>query len=163
MLALTGLVAAAVAFSLTRPKPGTDASPATASGFLPTKPNTARPLGTAPEGMVWIPGGEFSMGSDTACETLCGLPGVTRDAVPIHRVYVDGFWMDKADVTNERFQEFVNATGYVTVAERAQSAGAGRPLRPGGAGREEARSPGRLVPVHRPVLHPLHGRHPRQG
>ena len=69
--------------------------------------------------MVWIPGGEFSMGSDAACESLCGLPGVTRDALPIHRVYVDGFWMDKTDVTNEKFQEFVNATGYVTVAERA--------------------------------------------
>jgi formylglycine-generating enzyme required for sulfatase activity len=45
--------------------------------------------------MVWIPGGEFSMGSEAACESLCGLPGVTRDAVPIHRVYVDGFWMER--------------------------------------------------------------------
>jgi formylglycine-generating enzyme required for sulfatase activity len=69
--------------------------------------------------MVWIPGGEFSMGSDVASESLCGMPGVTRDAVPVHRVYVDGFWMDKTDVTNEKFQEFANATGYVTIAERA--------------------------------------------
>jgi hypothetical protein len=68
--------------------------------------------------MVWIPGGEFSMGSDASGDALCGLPGVTRDAQPIHRVYVNGFWMDKTDVTNEKFEEFVKATGYVTIAER---------------------------------------------
>ena len=118
MLALVVLAAGAVVFSVTRGKPGTDASQAAATGFLPTKPNPVAAPGPAPEGMVWIPGGEFSMGSDVACESLCGLPGVTRDALPIHRVYVDGFWMDKTDVTNEKFQEFVNATGYVTVAER---------------------------------------------
>lgn len=37
---------------------------------------------------------------------------------PAHRVRVDGFWMDIAEVTNEQFARFVNATGYVTVAER---------------------------------------------
>jgi len=68
--------------------------------------------------MVWIPGGEFSMGSDVANDSLCGLPGLTRDALPVHRVYVDGFWMDKTDVTNESYEKFVKATGYVTVAER---------------------------------------------
>ena len=57
------------------------------------------------------------MGSDTSGEAVCGLPGVTRDAQPIHRVYVDGFWMDATDVTNEQFARFVAATGYVTVAE----------------------------------------------
>jgi formylglycine-generating enzyme required for sulfatase activity len=118
-LAMAALSAAALVFSLSRPKPGTDDSPTAASGFLPTRPNPAQPPGPAPEGMVWIPGGEFSMGSDVACESLCGLSGVTRDALPIHRVYVDGFWMDKTDVTNEKFQDFVNATGYITVAARA--------------------------------------------
>ena len=118
-LVLAAIAVAAVVYGTTRPKPAPDASPALASGFLPTKPNPAPPPGPAPEGMVWIPGGEFSMGSDVACESLCGLPGVTRDALPIHRVYVDGFWMDKTDVTNEKFQEFINATGYITVAERA--------------------------------------------
>ena len=44
---------------------------------------------------------------------------VVNDAQPIHRVYVDGFWMDKTDVTNEEFARFVNATGYLTVAEIA--------------------------------------------
>lgn len=40
------------------------------------------------------------------------------DARPLHRVYVDGFWMDRTEVTNEQFRAFVDATGYVTVAER---------------------------------------------
>jgi sulfatase modifying factor 1 len=61
------------------------------------------------EGMVWIPGGEFFMGSDEA---------MFPDARPIHRVYVDGFWMDRATVTNARFASFVKATGYITAAEK---------------------------------------------
>jgi formylglycine-generating enzyme required for sulfatase activity len=69
--------------------------------------------------MVWIPGGEFSMGSDDSGESVCCKPGVTRDAHPVHRVYVDGFWMDATEVTNAQFEKFVKATGYVTIAERA--------------------------------------------
>ena len=69
------------------------------------------------KGMVWIPGGEFSMGSDVSNEGLCEVKGVTKDA-PIHRVYVDGFWMDETEVTNKQFQDFVDATGYITFAER---------------------------------------------
>jgi formylglycine-generating enzyme required for sulfatase activity len=87
------------------------------SPFAPTIPNKSEPPGPAPEGMVWIPGGEFSMGSTIESETLCGLPGVTRDALPVHRVDVDGFWMDATAVTNEKFEEFVKATAYVTIAE----------------------------------------------
>src|SRR5260221_11633519 len=56
----------------------------TNSAFAPTISNKTAAPGPAPEGMVWIPGGEFSMGSDAASESLCGLPGVTRDALPIH-------------------------------------------------------------------------------
>jgi formylglycine-generating enzyme len=73
------------------------------------KLNDSKPPGPAPAGMTWIPGGQFWM-------------GVTEDhmadARPWHRVYVDGFWMDNTDVTNEEFAAFVRATGYVTVAER---------------------------------------------
>ena len=47
----------------------------------------------------------------------------TWDARPIHRVYVDGFFMDKTDVTNAQFAEFVKATGYVTIAEQTPKAG----------------------------------------
>ncbi|MFN7733969.1 MAG: formylglycine-generating enzyme family protein [Pirellula sp.] len=92
------------------------------TGFLPTRVNSHRPTTPAPEGMVWIPGGEFSMGGDHRSESLCGLPGITNDAVPIHRVYVDGFWMDTTEVTNAEFRRFVEATGYVTVAEIAPTA-----------------------------------------
>jgi formylglycine-generating enzyme required for sulfatase activity len=69
----------------------------------------APPPGPAPEGMVWVPGGTFWMG----CEG-CGMP----DALPVHLVRVDGFWMDRAPVTNAEFEKFVRATGHVTVAER---------------------------------------------
>lgn len=86
-------------------------------GFAATVVNQAKPTGGTPKGMVWIPGGEFSMGSDHRSESLCGLPGITNDAVPIHRVYVDGFWMDETEVTNAQFRAFVEATSYVTVAE----------------------------------------------
>ena len=50
----------------------------------------------------------------------CGDP--TADAQPVHRVYVDGFWMDATPVTNEAFAAFVRATGYVTMAERTPTA-----------------------------------------
>jgi formylglycine-generating enzyme required for sulfatase activity len=43
------------------------------------------------------------------------------DSRPVHRVYADGFFMDRTDVTNAEFAEFVNVTGYVTVAERKPS------------------------------------------
>ncbi|MEY4918063.1 MAG: Serine/threonine-protein kinase pkn1, partial [Verrucomicrobiota bacterium] len=92
------------------------------NSFLPTIPNSAPAPKPAPPGMAWIPGGEFSMGSDGAGEALCSLRGVTRDAQPIHRVYVDGFWMDKTEVTNEEFEKFVKATRYATVAERVPTA-----------------------------------------
>ena len=42
----------------------------------------------------------------------------THDAMPIHEVVVDGFWMDETEVTNAQFRDFVEATGYRTVAER---------------------------------------------
>jgi formylglycine-generating enzyme required for sulfatase activity len=99
-------------------------SPPTASTFLPTVANTAAPDGPAPEGMVWIPGGEFSMGAADPTGTDGNDVGMraTTDSRPIHRVYVDGFWMDKTEVTNQEFGRFVKATGYVTVAERAPRA-----------------------------------------
>jgi formylglycine-generating enzyme len=73
------------------------------------KVNDSKPAGPAPAGMVWIPGGQFWMGTDDS-----HMP----DTKPWHRVYVDGYWMDRAEVTNEQFAQFAKATGYVTVAER---------------------------------------------
>jgi formylglycine-generating enzyme required for sulfatase activity len=94
---------------------------AAASPFGPTIPNKRPPPGPAPEGMVWIPGGEFSMGCVTPSEGVCTMATMNsvHDAQPIHRVYVDGFWMDTNDVTNAKFEKFVKATGYKTVAEIA--------------------------------------------
>jgi sulfatase modifying factor 1 len=68
------------------------------------------PPAPAPAGMVWIPGGEFSMGSDSKL--------ARPDERPVHRVRVDPFWMDATEVTNAQFRRFVEATGYVTTAEK---------------------------------------------
>lgn len=87
------------------------------SEFKPTITNKNTPPSKIPKGMVWIPGGEFSMGSNVADESLCSIKGVTKDAAPIHRVYVDGYFMDETEVTNEEYAKFVKATGYKTVAE----------------------------------------------
>jgi len=89
------------------------------TGFAPTLPNKDALPSDPPVGMVWIPGGEFSMGCDAKNDSLCGMPNTTTDAGPIHRVYVDGFWMDETEVTNVQFKKFVDETGYVTVAEMA--------------------------------------------
>ena len=59
-------------------------------------------------GMVWIPGGSFIMGSTNG----------QQDEVPLHAVEVTGFWMDKYEVSNERFKEFVDATKFVTFSEK---------------------------------------------
>lgn len=58
--------------------------------------------------MIWIPGGSFQMGSDRHYP----------EEAPAQRVEVEGFWMDRAPVSNAQFQRFVKATGHVTVAER---------------------------------------------
>lgn len=126
MLATVSLVGWAVLVRhRAEPLPLAMASPSLASAtFQPTVPNTTPPSGPAPEGMAWIPGGEFSMG---AAEPR-GMDGnhvgmhATDDSRPVHRVYVDGFWMDKSEVTNEQFERFANATGYITVAERTPRA-----------------------------------------
>ncbi len=88
------------------------------TAFQPTIPNAAPAPSLAPEGMVWIPGGEFSMGADDPRSLQFGGHEPMGDARPIHRVYVDAFWMDATEVTNAQFREFVLATGYVTIAER---------------------------------------------
>jgi formylglycine-generating enzyme len=92
------------------------------TAFAPTIPNTVTVPAPPPEGMAWIPGGEFSMGAlDPPAADQVAMHGA-EDARPIHRVYVDGFWMDKTDVTNEEFARFVKATNYVTIAERKPAA-----------------------------------------
>ena len=65
-----------------------------------------------PPGMVWIPGGVFTMGSPDS-DTLS-----YEVEKPAHQVKVDGFWMDETEVTNAQFAAFIKATGYITYAER---------------------------------------------
>ncbi len=72
---------------------------------------TQPPPARQPEA-VWIPGGTFLMGSDRDY----------AEEAPAHRVHVDGFWIERYPVTNSEFGRFVEATRYVTVAERAPNA-----------------------------------------
>lgn len=105
--------------------PTTEQTPPAANDggrFEPTVVNSAPPPGPAPAGMVWIPGGEFSMGCEDPRSIPAGGQDPMNDARPIHRVYVDGFWMDVTEVTNEQFARFVEATGYITIAERTPKA-----------------------------------------
>jgi len=85
---------------------GNAADDGDSSSTATAEERTARPLG-----MAWIPGGEFEMGSDDVVSRL--------NERPAHRVRVPGFWMDARQVTNAQFAQFVEETGYVTVAERA--------------------------------------------
>ncbi len=63
-----------------------------------------------PKGMVWVPGGDFLMGSEHQL--------AQKNERPVHEVRVHGLWMDKMHVTNVEFVAFVKATGYVSTAER---------------------------------------------
>ena len=91
----------------------------------------------APQGdMCWIPGGTFAMGSED----------FYPEERPVHRVAVDGFWMDEHPVTEAEFRRFVQATGYVTVRRAA--------ARPGRLPRRRPRAPrARLarLPQHAPA------------
>lgn len=110
---------AALLFSLAVPVIAIDAYAAdTVFDATITHPNKAP--GPAPEGMVWISGGEFSMGAEgTVGDVALCSPGTVADSRPVHRVAVDGFWMDATEVTNAQFAKFVEATGYRTIAEIA--------------------------------------------
>lgn len=95
--------------------------------------------------MVWIPAGEIMMGRDDAA----------ADERPAHRVRTSGFWMDATEVTVARFRRFVEATGYVTTAERAPDLGELMAQLPPGASPPPAEMlvPGSLVftPTRGPV------------
>lgn len=89
-----------------------------ATGACGDRPAATAPLadvaieapGPAPDGMVWIPGGVFLMGGDG--------PHAEPVERPVHAVVIDGVYMDVRPITNARFRVFVEATHYVTVAER---------------------------------------------
>jgi sulfatase modifying factor 1 len=94
------------------------------------KPDGAPSQPGMPRGdMVWISGGEFLMGSED----------FYPEEAPVHRVRVDGFWVDRHPVTNAQYAAFVSETGYQTLAER--------PLDPADypGAQEELLVPGSLV------------------
>jgi len=64
----------------------------------------------APLGMVWVPAGEFLMGSNSKKDQ--------DNERPVHHVKVKGFWMDATHVTNNQFAQFIKETNYITTAER---------------------------------------------
>jgi formylglycine-generating enzyme len=84
----------------------TDAADIAAPTTAPPKARDTAPDGHA--GMVFVPGGTFRMGSDHHYP----------EEAPVHCVTVDAFWMDRTPITNRQFKSFVQATGYVTNAER---------------------------------------------
>src|SRR6267143_2060859 len=69
--------------------------------------NDRQPENNPTGDMLWIPGGTFRMGSNDHYP----------EEAPVHRVTVDGFWIDRTPVTNRQFKQFVRATGHVTFAE----------------------------------------------
>ena len=91
-----------------------DKSPSAASDQTKTTDETKAELAVkkvgfnSSEQMAWIPGGTFAMGSDDE----------KPDERPIHDVTVGGFWMDKTEVTNKQYAEFVTETKYQTLAEQ---------------------------------------------
>jgi sulfatase modifying factor 1 len=87
----------------------------TIAAIGPSAPVSAAPAQSAPSSrpapttdMVLIPGGTFSMGSSAA----------HGDEVPVHAVTLKAFLLDRYEVTNRQFAAFVEATGFVTQAER---------------------------------------------
>lgn len=99
--------------------PSSPATNATTAIVAPAKPGeTIRSGGPDDSEIVLIPAGEFTMGSN---EGLLDGDSDFDNERPPHRVYVDAFYMDKYEVTSERFEKFVNATGYQTEAEKAGS------------------------------------------
>jgi len=72
---------------------------------LTTNPRLDLP--PARDNMLWVPGGRFLMGSDHHYP----------EEAPAHAAIVEGFWIDQYAVTNEQFAQFIDATGYVTLAE----------------------------------------------
>lgn len=81
--------------------------------------------GTRDDDMVWIPAGSFTAGES---------PRYAEEGPP-QSVSLHGFWIDRHEITNRQFTEFVDATGYLTIAEREQPpvGDAGRDVLPPGS------------------------------
>jgi sulfatase modifying factor 1 len=81
--------------------------PVVTRAYSPPPPTGAtKPLGQTGVTLVYVPPGEFSMGS----------PDSDLDAFdnekPQHRVYLDGYWIGQTEVTNAQYRLFIEAGGY---------------------------------------------------
>ena len=107
MTTVTIIALATVAIAAPASIASAQPSPPTCAGYSGLPADHAPP-GNARSGMVWIDGGSFTMGSDEHHP---------EERAP-HEVAVQGFWIDRHEVTNAQFARFVEATGYRTLAER---------------------------------------------
>jgi formylglycine-generating enzyme required for sulfatase activity len=83
--------------------------------------------------MVYVPGGEFEMGSDNddldymmqLCKEYYGdcFRGWFKNEQPVHTVVLDGFWIDRTEVTNAQYQQCVEAGGCDPPAESSSPTG----------------------------------------
>ncbi|MEM9412949.1 MAG: SUMF1/EgtB/PvdO family nonheme iron enzyme, partial [Planctomycetota bacterium] len=94
----------------------TDDKPTISSPSKSRNPKANRIIDTAPSGMVLIPEGAFQMGGDAG--EMGGNSHSHQSSYPIHQVELDAYWINKTEVTNRQFAEFVEATDYVTFAEK---------------------------------------------
>ena len=80
-------------------------------------------LDEGPDNLVHVPEGSFLMGStDQDLENMLIIcPECERDRIlgqqPQWEIYLDSFWIDKTEVTNHQFSQFISETMYVTTAE----------------------------------------------
>lgn len=97
------------------------------AAIAPTPQSADAPIGPpliadepaeTPEGMIWVPGGTYLMGTDALPPGSENPDRIKLDEVPAHEVEVDGFWIDETEVTNRQFATFVDMTGFVTFAEK---------------------------------------------
>jgi formylglycine-generating enzyme required for sulfatase activity len=108
MILALGLGAASISWAAEQFSPGISAPDNQSSAS--SSSGQSKDADNQPPGMVWIPGGEFLMGTDEK--------NAWNTEKPAHRVRLDGFWMDTTEVTNAQFRAFVTATNYKTIAER---------------------------------------------
>jgi formylglycine-generating enzyme required for sulfatase activity len=128
----------------------TDPEPKPAATLPSPPPADSQPIRTRERPadgmvMVYVPAGDFVMGNDKVWRWSGSFPDntvslqVLIDQQPQHTVYLDAYWIDQTEVTVAMFRAFVEATGYVTTAERE---GYAHPYRPGPKEQEWPRVPG---------------------
>src|SRR6266851_2059996 len=76
-----------------------------------SRPFTANALFLA---MVFIPGGEYLRGRSHKLpdDNLKWFPTLMKDDRPVRSIYVDPFYLDEHEVTNEEYAAFTKATGH---------------------------------------------------